>query len=142
MSIAGRQLGYEIRRECDLRGNGDVDPFADPSIATASSSSSSSENDDDDDNDWETMGPGIPPVRAGDRVRVVSLRHVLHAHVSGYDATGGVVDGLCSVGLSGTMTRVLDGRSYSKNVAVRFESSDGGIPSFEAHFFPGQLRRE
>ena len=51
------------------RGNGDVDPFADPSIASASSSSG-----DDDDDDWEMTTPGIPPVRAGDKVRVVSSR--------------------------------------------------------------------
>jgi hypothetical protein len=51
------------------RENGDVDPFADPSIASASSSSG-----DGDDNDWEMTTPGIPPVRAGDKVRVVSSR--------------------------------------------------------------------
>ena len=63
-------------------------------------------------------------------------------------------DELCSVGLLGTVTRVLNGWLYPKNVVVRFgledvkEVVEGGRmatttpSSFEAHFFPGQLRRE
>jgi hypothetical protein len=52
---------------------------------------------------------------------------------------------MCSVGLVGTVTRVLEGRAYPKNVVVRFELLDGvkgATTTFEAHFFPGQLRNE
>ena len=117
------------------RGQGDVDPFADPS-ATASGT-----DDDDDDDDWTVEAPpGTPVVRAGERVRVVSPRPILHTHVEGHE-----IAGMCSVGLVGTVTRVLEGRAYPKNVAVRFELSDGvegATTTFEAHFFPGQLRKE
>ncbi|KAL3809069.1 hypothetical protein ACHAXA_011424 [Cyclostephanos tholiformis] len=128
------------------RGN-DADPFADPNIVAASSGG---DEDYDDDDDWVEATPGAPPLRVGDRVRVISPRPILHSHVEGYEAG----DGLCSVGLLGTVTRVLERRSYPKNVAVRFElegvggvvEGGGGMTteptSFEAHFFPGQLRRE
>jgi predicted DCC family thiol-disulfide oxidoreductase YuxK len=122
------------------RGSAD-DPFADPSSAAAASSA----DDDDDDGAGAGAPPGTPPVRAGDRVRVVSSRPILHTHVAGHERAG-----LCSVGLVGTVTRVLEGRAYPKNVAVRFEFpedegvAEGANPphSFEAHFFPGQLRKE
>ena len=133
-------------------GNGD-DPFADPSLAEAASSAEGEDDDDDDGGGGGGAGappPGTPPVRTGDVVRVVSPRPILHTHVDGHG--GG---GICSVGLVGTVTRVLEGRSYPKNVAVRFElpsentdvgAGGGGGPtppsSFEAHFFPGQLRKE
>ena len=130
----------------------DDDPFADPSLAKAASSPSSSVECEDDDDDGDGGGaaalpPGTPPVRTGDVVRVVSSRPILHTHVDGHEDAG-----ICSVGLVGTVTRVLEGRAYPKNVAVRFElpTIGGGVEeanppsvsSFEAHFFPGQLRKE
>ena len=130
-------------------GNND-DPFADPSLAKAASSVVECEDDDDgDDGGAAALPPGTPPVRTGDVVRVVSSRPILHTHVDGHEEAG-----ICSVGLVGTVTRVLEGRAYPKNVAVRFElpsendvgAVGGGGPtppsSFEAHFFPGQLRKE
>ncbi len=54
-----------------------------------------------------------PPVRAGDRVRVVLPALILHTHVDGHRGAG-----VCSVGLTGTLTRVLEGRAYPKNVEV------------------------
>jgi hypothetical protein len=70
-------------------------------------------------------------------MRVVSLRPILHSHVEGHEKAG-----MCSVGLVGKVTRVLEGRSYPKNMAVRFESMEGFPFSFEAHFLPSQLRKE
>ena len=95
----------------------------------------------DDYDDWTAEAPpGTPAVWGGDLVRVVSPRLILHTHVVGHE-----VAGICSVGLVGTVTWVLDGRTYPKNVAVMFELSDGvegASTAFEAHFFPGQLQKE
>ena len=82
-------------------------------------------------------------MKVGDSVRVISSKPILHSHAGG----------VCSVGLMGTVTRVLERRAYPKNVVVNFEyessssSKDGDeeektTTSFEAHFFPGQLRKE
>ncbi|KAL7541812.1 hypothetical protein ACHAWF_007024 [Thalassiosira exigua] len=113
------------------RSESDADPFADPNAVPEKM-----EEDDDDEEDSEEAPPGSPSLKVGDRARVVSSRPILHTHVSGYE--GG--SGICSTGLVGTVSRVLERRAYPKNVAVTFDLEDG--LSFEAHFFPGQLRRE
>jgi hypothetical protein len=111
------------------RGNND-DPFADPSLVAT--------NDEEDDDVNVEMAT---PPSVGDSVRVVSSKPILHTHVPGYEEHG-----LCSVGMVGTVTRVLKQQSYPKNVAVRFQlegdSNSGGATQFEAHFYPGQLRKE
>ncbi|KAL7476929.1 hypothetical protein ACHAW6_002759 [Cyclotella cf. meneghiniana] len=108
------------------------DPFADPSLVAEQQQ----RDDEDEEGDIENA---IPP-SVGDSVRVVSSKPILHTHVPGYEKHG-----LCSVGLVGTVTRVLKQQSYPKNVAVRFEfeedSNGGGATQFEAHFYPGQLRK-
>ena len=122
--------------------NGEIDPFADPS---AQQEEEEEEVDDDDDVDVEDPPAGTPPLKVGDSVRVISSKPILHSHMGG----------VCSVGLEGTVTRVLERRAYPKNVVVNFEyessssSEDGdeeektrSTTSFEAHFFPGQLRKE
>ena len=122
-------------------GQGQLDPFADPSLAFAATSV---ENDCEEEEEGET-----PSVYVGDVVRVVSSRPIIHDNIPGHDA------GVCSVGLIGTVTRVLDRRSYPNpmNVAVRFELEDvdvvnhhvegeGQLMSFEAKFSPRQLRKE
>ena len=122
-------------------GQGQLDPFADPSLAFAATSV---ENDCEEEEEGE-----IPSVYVGDVVRVVSSRPIIHDNIPGHDA------GVCSVGLVGTVTRVLDRRSYPNpmNVAVRFELEDvdvvnhhvegeGQLTSFEAKFSPRQLRKE
>ena len=119
------------------KGANDVDPFADPSLAQESSA-----EEEDDDVNVEEAPVGAPQLVVGDRVRVISSKPILHTHVEGYEENG-----LCSVGLVGTVSRVLERQSYPKNVAVKFElekdgnSDDGGI-TFESHFFPGQLQKE
>ncbi|KAL3778380.1 hypothetical protein HJC23_003189 [Cyclotella cryptica] len=114
-----------------------VDPFADPSAVAAQ------EEEEDDEDDERNVEQAMPP-SVGDSVRVVSSKPILHTHVPGYEEHG-----LCSVGLVGTVTRVLNQRSYPKNVAVMFqleEESDSGdgnaATQFEAHFYPWQLRKE
>ncbi|KAL9183158.1 hypothetical protein ACHAXT_004945 [Thalassiosira profunda] len=122
--------------------SGEVDPFADPNAVQE-------EAPDDDEEDTEEAPPGAPPLNVGDAVRVASSTPIVHTHVAGYEAAGG----LCSVGMVGTVTRVLERRAYPKNVAVRFEfeeeeaaeGDEGGkttTKSFEAHFFPGSLKKE
>mmetsp|Transcript_11197 Transcript_11197/g.19473 ORF Transcript_11197/g.19473 Transcript_11197/m.19473 type:complete len:359 (-) Transcript_11197:151-1227(-) len=109
----------------------EADPFADPNAPQ-------DEEEDDDDEDVEDAPPGSPPLNVGDSVRVISSKPILHK------------DGaICSVGLVGTVARVLDRKAYPKNVAVRFDFDDTieegeakRVTSFEAHFFPGQLRKE
>lgn len=113
-----------------LGGRGaNEDPFADPA--------EQQQRDDEDDGSIENA---IPP-SVGDSVRVVSSKPILHTHVPGYEKHG-----LCSVGLVGTVTRVLKQQSHPKNVAVRFQLEQdghvGGATQFEAHFYPGQLRKE
>ena len=115
--------------------SGEIDPFADPSAVQEE------EEDDDDDVDMEDAPAGTPPLNVGDSVRVISSKPILHTHVSGYEAKGGV----CSVGLTGKVTRVLDRKAYPKSVAVKFDldiNMSEPPASFEAHFFPGQLRKE
>ena len=122
-------------------GQGQLDPFADPSLAFAASSV---ENDCEEEEEDELSTPvgEIPSVYVGDVVRVVSSRPIIHDNIPGHDA------GVCLVGLIGTVTRVLDRRSYPNpmNVAVRFElhhvEGEGQLTSFEAKFSPRQLRKE
>lgn len=129
-------------------GQGQLDPFADPSLAFVASSV---ENDCEEEEEDELSTPvgEMPSVYVGDVVRVVSSRPIIHDNIPGHDA------GVCSVGLVGTVTRVLDRRSYPNpmNVAVRFELEDvdvvnhhvegeGQLTSFEAKFSPRQLRKE
>ena len=108
------------------------DPFADPNAKKK-------EEEPEEDIDFE-QAPG-PNVVVGDTVRVIGSKPIVHTHVSGYES-----DGLCSVGLVGTVTRVLEQRAYPKSVAVKFDlkgdSIDGDDTSFEAHLFPGQLQKE
>lgn len=109
--------------------SGEVDPFADPNAPVQ------------EEEEWEgeEAPPGTPPLRVGDSVRVTAARPILHTHVRGHDG------GLCSVGLVGTVRRVLGRRAYPKNVVVHFDvpgAAAGGATAFDAHFFPGQLRRE
>jgi len=107
--------------------SGEIDPFADPNAVQEEEE----DEDNDDDVDLEDAPPGSPMLNVGDRVRVISTRPILHR--------GGK---LCSVGLEGTVTRVLERRAYPKNVAVTFELEGAEKENFEAHFFPGQLRKE
>lgn len=119
-------------------GQGQLDPFADPSLAFAATSV---ENDCEEEDEEE--------LTEGDVVRVVSSRPIIHDDIPGHDA------GVCSVGLVGTVMRVLERRSYPhpKNVAVRFElegvdminhhvEGKGQVTSFEAKFSPRQLRKD
>lgn len=101
----------------------EVDPFADPNAPQEEV------EDDDDDVEVEDAPVGSPPLNAGDTVRVISPRPILHSN-----------EELCSVGMTGTVSRVLERRAYPKNVAVKFDVD--GSDAFEAHFFPGQLRKE
>jgi hypothetical protein len=99
--------------------SGEEDPFADPSKVVI-----------EEVVDVEkAMSPN-----EGDVVRVVSSEPIVHSHVAGYD------EGLCSVGLVGRVTRVLNQRAFPKNVVVEFDLEGG--TKFEAHFYPGQVRRE
>ncbi|KAL7527558.1 hypothetical protein ACHAXR_002010 [Thalassiosira sp. AJA248-18] len=109
--------------------SGEIDPFADPNAPVEE------EEDDDDDGEDVVEAPvGTPSLNAGESVRVISSKPILH----GDDKE------ICSVGMVGTVTRVLARQAYPKNVAVKFEVDGGEGPatSFEAHFFPGQLRKE
>lgn len=134
-------------------GQGQADIFADPSIVAATVDDHC-EDDTDDMALWDKLAsPGLPSLRVGDVVRVVSPRPILHSNIPGLD---GGVDVVCSVGMTGTVTRVLDRRSYPhpKNVAVRFELArgdgvdhhvgreEGATTIFEAKFLPSQLRKE
>jgi predicted DCC family thiol-disulfide oxidoreductase YuxK len=121
------------RSESDMN-----DPFADPNAPKVA------EEVVEEDVDL-LIGPNV---HVGDMVRIVSTKPIVHTHVEGYK-----MNGLCSVGLVGRVTRVLESRAYPKNVAVRFDNVDCGgngdeggdvssSLSFEAHFFPGQLRKE
>jgi len=97
-------------------GQGQLDPFADPSLAFAASSVESDCEEEEED-DLSTPVGEMPSVYVGDVLRVVSSRPIIHDNIPGHDA------GVCSVGLIGTVTRVLDRRSYPNpmNVAVMFE---------------------
>ena len=122
-------------------GDDSDDPFADPNAPKEE------EVDDEEEVDL-TIGPNV---KVGDTVRIVSSKAIVHTHVDGYESNG-----LCSVGLVGTVSRVLEQRAYPKSVAVQFDNvdcgegdnddSDGGeggaSVSFDAHFYPGQLRKE
>lgn len=135
-----------------------MDPFADPNSAAAAAVVKNRDNDDS----------AKPLLHPGDIVRVVmgtsAEPPVVHTHIPGYD------NGICTIGSVGTVTRVLDERAYPKNVAVKFDLDVGGYCddetndspatttasggdseierkgtttcSFEAHFFPWQLRKE
>jgi predicted DCC family thiol-disulfide oxidoreductase YuxK len=112
------------------RGASDVDPFVDPNA----------EDIEEEDVDIEEAPVGSSPLIEGNLVRVVSPIPILHSHVAGYEERK-----LCSVGMVGTVTRVLERRAYPRNVAVRFElesDDDGASTTFEAHFFPGQLQKK
>lgn len=118
------------------RGAND-DSFADPSAVAA-------QVEHDDDEEEVHVEKAVPP-SMGDLVRVVSSKPILHTHVPGYENCG-----LCSVGLVGTVTRVLKQQSYPKNVVVKFQLEEdrhhgggsGADTQFEAHFYPWQLRKE
>lgn len=117
--------------------SGEIDPFADPNAVQEEEDEC-----EDDDVDVEEAPVGSPFLRDGDSVRVISSKPILHTHVEGYDG-----EGICSVGLVGTVSRVLPRQAYPKHVTVRFELESGGddderATSFEARFFPGQLRKE
>eukprot|EP00584_Thalassiosira_punctigera_P016568 CAMPEP_0172551248 /NCGR_PEP_ID=MMETSP1067-20121228/37102_1 /TAXON_ID=265564 ORGANISM="Thalassiosira punctigera, Strain Tpunct2005C2" /NCGR_SAMPLE_ID=MMETSP1067 /ASSEMBLY_ACC=CAM_ASM_000444 /LENGTH=370 /DNA_ID=CAMNT_0013339009 /DNA_START=16 /DNA_END=1128 /DNA_ORIENTATION=- len=124
--------------------SGEIDPFADPNVPQEE------EDFDDDDENVEEAPPGSPLLNVGDKARVVSSQPILHSSVEGSEGSGEV----CSVGLVGTVTRVFERKAHQKNVVVKFElegGADGNAPiegeekiaiSFEAHFFPGQLRKE
>jgi len=110
------------------------DPFADPNAAP-------DDNVDNDEGAQVDLSIG-PNVNVGDSVRVISSKPIVHTHVGGYETSG-----VCSVGLVGKVTRVLEQRAFPKNVAVKFDSVDcgegvGSSLSFEAHFYPGQLCKE
>jgi predicted DCC family thiol-disulfide oxidoreductase YuxK len=111
------------------KGSNEMDPFADPSFKA---DEKEEEDDSDDDGDVETA---LPP-NVGDTVRVISSKPIIHTHVAGYE------EGLCSVGLVGTVTRVLEQRAYPKSVAVKFQTENDKGREFEAHFYPGQVRKE
>jgi len=119
------------------------DPFADPNADVVEDSGG-----DGEDNVDLSVGPNV---NVGDSVKVISSKEkepIVHTHVEG-SGDGGV----CSIGLVGKVVRVLEQRAYPRgNVVVKFdnvdcggddddESSSSGL-SFEAHFFPGQLRKE
>jgi len=120
------------------------DPFADPNADVVEEEDGS----DGEDNVDFSVGPNV---NVGDSVKVISSKEkepIVHTHVEG-SGDGGV----CSIGLVGKVVRVLEQRAYPRgNVVVKFdnvdcgggdddESSSSGL-SFEAHFFPGQLRKE
>lgn len=115
-----------------LFGGREPDPFADPNAPV----------EEDDDEDSEDAPPGSPLLYEGDTVRVVSSSNpILHTHVSGYEGDGGI----CSVGMVGTVMRVLKRQAYPKNVVVKFLMGGDGEnapTSFEGHFSPGQLKKE
>ena len=130
-------------------GQGQLDPFADPSLASAAAALVENDCEEEEEDELTTSVGEIPSVYVGDVVRVVSSRPIIHDNIPGHDA------GVCSVGLVGTVTRVLDRRSYPNpmNVAVRFElegvhvvnhhvDGEGQLTSFEAKFSPRQLRKE
>jgi len=119
------------------------DPFADPNADVVEEEDGS----DGEDNVDFSVGPNV---NVGDSVKVISSKEkepIVHTHVEG-SGDGGV----CSIGLVGKVVRVLEQRAYPRgNVAVKFDNVDcgGGDDddessglSFEAHFFPGQLRKE
>ncbi len=130
------------------RGDDDGDPFADPNAPKEEEV----EEEEEDEVDL-TIGPNV---KVGDTVRIVSSKAIVHTHVDGYESNG-----LCSVGLVGKVSRVLEQRAYPKSVVVQFDNVDCGVAvgegdssddgnggegdaslSFEAHFYPGQLRKE
>ena len=139
-----------------------VDPFADPNNAVVARTVAQN-GDNNGNNNARTQ-----LFHAGDTVRVLldsasstPPNPVVHTHIPGYN-------GICTVGSVGTVTRVLDGRAYPKNVAVKFEldvigyddnldcdtditttagedalvDAKGSTCNFEAHFVPSQLRKE
>lgn len=126
------------------RGDDSGDPFADPNAPKEEV-----EEEEEEEVDL-TIGPNV---KVGDTVRIVSSKAIVHTHVDGYEGNG-----LCSVGLVGTVSRVLEQRAYPKSVVVQFDNVDCGVGggegdsndggeggaslSFEAHFYPGQLRKE
>lgn len=118
--------------------SGEIDPFADPNAPPEE------DEDLDNDEDVEDAPVGTPPLSVGDSVRVIASKPILHTHVKGFEHNGGI----CSVGLVGKVVRVLERRAYPKNVVVELEMEGGGeneesrATTFEAHFFPGQLRKE
>lgn len=132
-------------------GDDSDDPFADPNAPKEE------EVDVEEEEVDLTIGPNV---KVGDTVRIVSSKAIVHTHVGGYESNG-----LCSVGLVGKVSRVLEQRAYPKSVVVQFDNIDCGVGvgggeggdssddgndegeggaslSFEAHFYPGQLRKE
>ncbi|KAL7499011.1 hypothetical protein ACHAWT_010060 [Skeletonema menzelii] len=116
------------------------DPFADPNADVV-----------EEEGDGEVVDLTVGPnVKVGDSVKVIATKGgqqqqqqpIVHTHVKGSKDGAGV----CSVGLVGKVVRVLEQRAYPKNVVVKFENVDCGEDdngvSFEAHFLPGQLRKE
>lgn len=120
------------------------DPFADPNADVVVEEDNIIE-----EGDFLSVGPNV---KVGDSVKVISKgqQPIVHTHVEGSDG------GVCSVGLVGKVVRVLEQRAYPKNVVVKFDNVDCGgdvddessssssssTLSFEAHFLPGQLRKE
>jgi len=121
------------------------DPFADPNADVVEEEEGVGGGEVVDD---LSVGPNV---KVGDSVKVISKGQqppIVHTHVE-----GGNNGGVCSVGLVGKVVRVLEQRAYPKNVVVKFDNVDCGgdigddessssTMSFEAHFFPGQLRKE
>jgi len=119
------------------------DPFADPNA---------------DDVVVDDGGEGVvdlsvgPNLKVGDSVKVISKGGqqsppIVHTHVVKGNTNNDGGGGVCSIGLVGKVVRVLEQRAYPKNVVVKFDNvdcggDDGDVSSFEAHFFPGQLRKE
>ena len=116
------------------------DPFADPNAEEVV----------EDSGAVDDLSVG-PLVNVGDDVKIIARSNnnesIVHTHVE-----GGNRSGVCSVGLVGKVVRVLNQRAFPKNVVVQFDNVDCGNEddgeeegsglSFEAHFFPGQLRKE
>lgn len=118
----------------------DMDLFADPNAKKEEGEEEGKEEEEEEEQ--EEAPAGSPILKEGDMARVVSSRPIVHSHVEGLGESG-----ICTVGLVGRVKRVLKRQSFRKNVVVQFdvekegESGDEKI-TFEAHFFPGQLRKE
>ncbi len=117
----------------------DMDLFADPNAKKEEGEDEGEEEEEEED--LEEAPAGSPILKEVDSVRVVSPKPIVHTHVEGFEEGG-----ICTVGLVGRVKRVLKRQSFRKNVVVEFdvekEGDENGKITFEAHFFPGQLRKE
>mmetsp|Transcript_11862 Transcript_11862/g.24952 ORF Transcript_11862/g.24952 Transcript_11862/m.24952 type:complete len:411 (+) Transcript_11862:117-1349(+) len=118
----------------------DMDLFADPNAKEEEEREEEAEEEEEEEE--EEAPAGSPILKEGDMARVVSSRPIVHTHVEGFEECG-----ICTVGLVGRVKRVLKRQSFRKNVVVQFNvEKEGEIGdekiTFEAHFFPGQLRKE